>query len=154
MKIYFKVEDGQFVGADKFQDGNNAVEIDFLNEVKTYVPSVRKVNFKTETLQESLKEIKKLLHQRFKGIPRYPFSNPEVKLEITNRLRGIGNTEKEIQDFWMILETNKIDSVDKIFRSDKRKNWQDCTATDINNPHERFKCMMSALIKLFERRME
>lgn len=154
MRIFYKVENGQYVGSDKFQEGNHAEAIDFLNEMKTYFPLVRKVNFKIETLQESLKEIEKLLHHRFKGIPRYPFSNPEVKREITNRLRAIGNTDKEIQDFWMILEDNKFDSVDKIFRSETRKNWQDFEVSNLKNPQDRFKSMMCALIKMFEKRME
>jgi len=154
MKFYYRVENGQFVGFDKFQDGNNAEAIEFMNIVKTYKPMVRKVNYDVNSLEEELKQFEKLLHEKFKHIPRYAFNNLEVKNEITKKFISNGFDDLIISEFWKKLEEFKLDSVDKIFRNDNFNNWKDLQFPAERKEAKQFYSLMNIIIMAFEKRME
>lgn len=75
MKIFYRVEDGQFVGFDKFQEGNNAAAIGFFNVSRSFTPKVRKINYDIDPYKNQLKEVKKLSDNRFINVSRDPFSS-------------------------------------------------------------------------------
>ena len=62
--MYTKVKDGQYVGLDKFQEGNHAEAIDRLNKSKKNVSKVRKFNWSKKSLQLELRQIEIALDQK------------------------------------------------------------------------------------------
>lgn len=122
--MYFKVKDGQFVGFDKFQEGNHAASIDWLNESKTYIPHVKKVNWKVEDFNAELKKVERTLDKKYGSTPRFPFNDERIKKRLISFSEKERIKEVELYEFLKNLERVDIKSFDEIFNHKSFQNWK------------------------------
>ena len=150
MKIFYRVEDGQYVGFDKFQEGNNAAAIEFFNVSRSLTPKVRKINFSIDGYKNQLKEVKKLLDDKFIHIPRYPFSN-DLVIEWLNSVackHQISTTK--IQALINKLNSFGITSIDEILNHHSYKSWKKgVPPLNSNSEVLEFYQLMALIIKSF-----
>lgn len=150
MKIFYRVEDGQFVGFDKFQEGNNAAAIDFFNVSRSLTPKVRKINYDIEPYKNQLKSVKKLLDERFINIPRYSFSSDKViawinSIAFENQIPRI-----KIEALFERLSLFGIKSIDEILRHESYRSWRKGVPPSNSIPEVlEFYQLMGLIIKSF-----
>jgi len=152
MKVFFKVKDGQFVGFDKFQDGNYAAVIDHINVSKSLIPKVRKINYDIGLYRKELEGVKKLLDEKFAYISKYPFTSKGVMEQIYL----IGSRHKIPLSIFdeLIIKLNAfgINSIDEIFRHTSFPIWKKGIPPQNPKPDLiEFFHLMSLIIKYFKR---
>lgn len=149
MGIYYKVEDGQFVGFDKFQDGNHAVAIDFYNDSKTYLPKVRRVNFDKNDIQRQIVQVENWLDEKFRHVPYFPFSNPIIARRIVKFQEANNLSIPLFEWFLSLLKKSGITSFDDLFGHKSFLKWQNETPPSNKEEIVQFYSIMKLLIYEF-----